>query len=152
MRAAIAGFTGVEHRLEFVRERDGVKWYNDSIASAPERVVAALRSFQEPLVLLLGGRDKKLPWESLAELARSRVKHLVLFGEARTLIQRALAAAGVEPSAYTLCERLEEAVQAAARVSAQGDSVLLSPGCTSFDEFQDFAERGDKFKGWVQDL
>jgi UDP-N-acetylmuramoylalanine--D-glutamate ligase len=152
MRAAIAGFTGVEHRLEFVREREGVKWYNDSIASAPERVIAALRSFDEPVVVLLGGRDKKLPWGALAELARTRVKHLVLFGEARTLIQQALEAAGVEPGAYTVCERLAEAVAVAARVSARGEIVLLSPGCTSFDEFQDFAERGEKFKEWVRRL
>ena len=152
MRAAITDFTGVEHRLEFVREREGVKWYNDSIASAPERVIAALRSFDEPVVLLLGGRDKKLPWEPLAELARTRVRHLVLFGEARTLIRRALEAAGVEPGAYTVCERLAEAVEVAARRSMPGDVVLLSPGCTSFDEFQDFAERGDKFKQWVRSL
>ena len=115
-------------------------------------MLAALRSFDEPVVVLLGGRDKKLPWGPLAEVARTRVKHLVLFGEARTLIQRALAAAGVEPGAYTLCERLAEAVSAAARVSTSGDVVLLSPGCTSFDEFQDFAERGEKFKEWVRTL
>jgi len=152
MRAAIVDFTGVEHRLEFVREREGVKWYNDSIASAPERVIAAVRSFDEPVVVLLGGRDKKLPWGPLAELARTRVKHLVLFGEARALIQQALEAAGVGPGAYTVCERLREAVGVAARRSAPGDIVLLSPGCTSFDEFQDFAERGDKFKEWVKSL
>ena len=150
--AAVRTFRAVEHRLEFVREREGVKWYNDSIASAPERVTAALRSFDEPVVLLLGGRDKKLPWGPLADLARTRVKHLVLLGEARALIQRALEAAGVAPGAYTVCERLREAVDVAARVSAPGDIVLLSPGCTSFDEFQDFAERGEKFKAWVRHL
>jgi UDP-N-acetylmuramoylalanine--D-glutamate ligase len=152
MRAAIAGFTGVEHRLEFVRERGGVKWYNDSIASAPERVVAALKSFDEPLVLLLGGRDKKLPWEGLAHSAKARAKHLVLFGEARTLIQSALEAAGMEAARYTLCAKLAEAVGVAASQAASGDVILLSPGCTSFDEFQDFAERGDRFKEWVQQL
>jgi UDP-N-acetylmuramoylalanine--D-glutamate ligase len=152
MRAAIADFTGVEHRLELVVERGGVKWYNDSIASAPERVMAAVRSFDEPLVLLLGGRDKKLPWEALAQLAKARVKYLVLFGEARTLIQNALEAAGVAPDRYAVCARLAEAVGVAARRAERGDVVLLSPGCTSFDEFQDFAERGDKFREWVQAL
>src|SRR3972149_2718774 len=93
-RAGIEGSTGVERQLEFVRERDGVKWYNDSIASAPERVVAALNSFEEPIVLLAGGRDKKLPWEDFARLATTRVKHLVFFGEAGPLIQRAVEAAG----------------------------------------------------------
>jgi UDP-N-acetylmuramoylalanine--D-glutamate ligase len=150
MRAAIADFTGVEHRLELVVERNGVKWYNDSIASAPERVMAAIRSFDEPLVVMLGGRDKKLPWEALAQLAQKRVKYLVLFGEARTLIQNALEAAGVGPSQYAVCARLAEAVSVAAQAAEPGDVVLLSPGCTSFDEFQDFAERGDKFKEWVK--
>jgi UDP-N-acetylmuramoylalanine--D-glutamate ligase len=152
MRAAIAGFTGVEHRLEFVREHRGVKWYNDSIASAPERVMAALNSFDEPLVLLLGGRDKKLPWETLARQVKTRVKHTALFGEAGELIREALAAAGVEPARYTICARLAEAVAVAAERAEGGEVVLLSPGCTSFDEFQDFAERGEKFKEWVNAL
>ncbi len=152
MRAAIADFTGVEHRLEFVRERNGVRWYNDSIASAPERVIAELHSFDEPLVLLLGGRDKKLPWEALAQLVRTRVKAVLLFGEAGPLIQRALEAAGVEAGRYHLCAKLAEAVAMAAAQAAPGDVVLLSPGCTSFDEFQDFAERGEKFKEWVRAL
>jgi UDP-N-acetylmuramoylalanine--D-glutamate ligase len=129
-----------------------VKWYNDSIASAPERVMAALQSFEEPLVLLAGGRDKKLPWEEFARLARTRVKHLVLFGEAADLIQRALEAAGVPRGQFTRCGPLAEAVQAAAGRAVSGDVVLLSPGGTSFDEFQDFAERGEKFKQWVREL
>jgi UDP-N-acetylmuramoylalanine--D-glutamate ligase len=152
MRAGIEGFTGVEHRLEFVRERGGVKWYNDSIASAPERVVAALKSFEEPIVLLAGGRDKKLPWEEFARLAKTRVKHLVLFGEAGPLIQRAVEAADMERAQYTLCGKLAEAVQVAAGKAGSGDVVLLSPGGTSFDEFTDFAERGEKFKEWVRAL
>ena len=149
MRAGIAGFTGVEHRLEFVREHNGVKWYNDSIASAPERVIAALTAFDKPMVLLVGGRDKKLPWEDLATLAKQRVKYLVLFGEAGPLIQRALEAAQMETTQYTLRPTLAEAVSVAAAKAIPGDIVLLSPGCTSFDEFKDFAERGMKFKEWV---
>jgi len=152
MRAAIAEFTGVEHRLEFVRERDGVQWYNDSMASAPERVIAALKSFDEPIVLLAGGRDKKLPWEGFARLAKTRVKHLVFFGEAGPLIQRAVEAAGMERAQYTRCEKLVEAVSVAVRQASRGDVVLLSPGGTSFDEFKDFAERGEKFKEWVRQL
>jgi len=152
MRAGIEGFTGVEHRLEFVRERDGVKWYNDSIASAPERVVAALNSFEAPIVLLAGGRDKKLPWEDFARLAKTRVKCLVLFGEAGPLIQRAVEAANMDRAQYTLCGKLGEAVRVAAGKAESGDVVLLSPGCTSFDEFTDFAERGEKFKEWVREL
>jgi len=152
MRAGIEGFAGVEHRLEFVRERQGVKWYNDSIATAPERVVAALKSFQEPVILLAGGRDKKLPWAELARLAQAQVKHLVLFGEAGPLIQNAVKTAGLDSARYTLCQTLAEAVNVAAAKAQSGDVVLLSPGGTSFDEFQDFAERGEKFKEWVRKL
>ncbi len=152
MRAGLAGFTGVAHRLELVRERDGVRWYNDSIATAPERVVAALQSFDAPVVLLLGGRDKQLPWEALARLVRQRVKHVVLFGEAAGLIAAALAAAGVPPSRVTRHAHLAEAVPDAAAHAAPGDVVLLSPGGTSFDEFRDFAERGERFRAWVQAL
>lgn len=150
MRAAIDNFTGVEHRLELVRERGGVRWYNDSIATAPERVIAALHSFDEPVVLLLGGRDKKLPWEELARRVRTRVKHSVLFGEAGPLIQRALEAEGV--TALTRTERLREAVMVAAQHADSGDVVLLSPGCTGFDEFKDFAERGEQFRQWVREM
>jgi UDP-N-acetylmuramoylalanine--D-glutamate ligase len=152
MRAAINNFTGVEHRLELVRERNGVRWYNDSIASAPERVIAALNAFDEPAVLLLGGRDKKLPWDELARLVKARVRHSILFGEAGPLIERALAAAEVPAAQRTLTRSLPEAVSLAAAHAQPGDIVLLSPGCTSFDEFKDFAERGEKFREWVRAL
>jgi UDP-N-acetylmuramoylalanine--D-glutamate ligase len=152
MQAGLAGFRGVEHRLEFVAERGGARWYNDSIATAPERVIAAVRSFDEPLVLLLGGRDKKLPWDELAALVREQVKAVVLFGEAGPLIEQALAAAGVPAGRVTRCPTLAQAVPAAAGRAAPGDVVLLSPGGTSFDEFRDFAERGERFKAWLQAL
>ena len=90
MLAGVTGFNGVAHRLEFVDSRNGAAWYNDSIATAPERTMAAIRSFDEPLVLLLGGRDKNLPWEDLAALVHQRVDHVVLFGEAADKIQLAL--------------------------------------------------------------
>jgi UDP-N-acetylmuramoylalanine--D-glutamate ligase len=150
IRAGINNFTGVEHRLELVRERGGVRWYNDSIATAPERVIAALHSFEGPVVLLLGGRDKKLPWADLARLVKARVKYSVLFGEAGLLIQRALEAEGI--TAFTRCARLQEAVTEAARQAQSGEVVLLSPGCTGFDEFKDFAERGERFRQWVSEL
>jgi UDP-N-acetylmuramoylalanine--D-glutamate ligase len=152
MRAGLAGFGGVEHRLEFVREWRGARWYNDSIATAPERVIAALRSFDEPIVLLLGGRDKKLPWYELAGLVRERVKAAVLFGEAGPLIEAALRAAGVPAQARPRFAHLAEAVPAAAALAAPGDVVLLSPGCTGYDEFRDFVERGERFKEWVKGL
>jgi UDP-N-acetylmuramoylalanine--D-glutamate ligase len=150
MRKAIGSFQGVAHRLEFVREREGVKWYNDSIATAPERAIAAIQAFDEPVVLLAGGRDKDLPWGPLARLAVRRVRHVVLFGEARALIERALRAEGY--TAMTACEGLADAVQAAAKVARPGEVVLLAPGGTSFDEFADFAERGEKFRELVRSL
>ncbi len=92
MAAVARSFAGVEHRLELVRERNGVRWYNDSIATAPERAAAALHSFDEPIVLLAGGRDKKLPWADFARLVRRRVRVLILFGEAAGLIAEAMGA------------------------------------------------------------
>jgi len=152
MRAGLVGFRGVAHRLELVRERGGVRWYNDSIATAPERVIAALRSFDEPIILLLGGRDKNLPWADLARLVRERVKTAVLFGQAGPLIEQALADAGVPVSRRLRFDSLAEAVQAAARLAQAGDVVLLSPGATGYDEFKDFAERGEKFRQAVMAL
>jgi UDP-N-acetylmuramoylalanine--D-glutamate ligase len=154
MQAAVSGFHGVPHRLEFVREWHGAAWYNDSIATAPERTIAAIRSFDEPLVLLLGGRDKNLPWGDLAALVHERVDHLVVFGEAAEKIAAAVGAAQPGRRPYTLARAggLHEAIQAAAEVVEPGDVVLLSPGGTSFDEFTDFEQRGERYRQWLNDL
>ena len=115
---------------------------------------ARLLKFDEPMVLLLGGRDKKLPWDSLAELIRQRIDHVVLFGEAAQKIAVAIGGSrkGHRPYTISHCIGLEDAVQAAAKIAEDGDVVLLSPGGTSFDEFKDFAERGESFRKWVQAL
>jgi len=155
MLEAVENFRGVPHRLELVRELRGVKWYNDSIATAPERTMAAIRSFDEPLVLMLGGKDKDLPWDDLATLVRERVDHVVVFGQAAEKILGALGRLGSgekRPYSVQRSEGLKEAVQLAAEVAESGDVVLLAPGGTSFDEFNDFAERGDRFRKWVQEL
>ena len=153
MVSAAEEFRAVAHRLEFVREWNGAQWYNDSIATAPERTMAAIHSFSEPIVLLLGGRDKNLPWEDLAALVRQRVQHVVLFGEAAGIIAAALdQAAGPLPLTVDRCKDLQEAVQAAAKVAGPGSIVLLSPGGTSFDQFYDFEERGKAFRKWVSEL
>ena len=146
-------FSGVEHRLEYVRTRRGVRWYNDSIATTPERVVAALQAFTEPVVLLAGGRDKHLPWAEFAQVARQRVKYLILFGEAAGLIERAMTeqSTGGKPEILN-CGTLDDAVHAAADVAQEGDVVLLSPGGTSFDAFRDFAERGERFRSLARSL
>ncbi|HXF84990.1 MAG TPA: UDP-N-acetylmuramoyl-L-alanine--D-glutamate ligase [Anaerolineales bacterium] len=154
MLSAVEEFRGVPHRLEFVREWRGVRWYNDSIATAPERSMAAIRAFDEPIVLLLGGRDKNLPWEGLMRLANERVDHVVLFGEAAEKIEKTASQLGLSPRRFTLArvQGLREAIQEAARVAEPGDVVLFSPGGTSFDEFKDFEERGERFRAWVQEL
>jgi len=161
MLEAIDNFQGMPHRLELVRELHGVKWYNDSIATAPERSMAAIRSFDEPIVLLLGGKDKDLPWKDLAELVRECVDHVVVFGQAAEKILGALGTSspkgepgsgGKRPYSIQRCEGLQDAVHQAAEVAQSGDVVLLSPGGTSFDQFSDFAERGEWFRTWVQEL
>ena len=154
MEAALKDFHGVAHRLEFVREWKGASWYNDSIATAPERTMAAVRSFDESIVLLLGGRDKNLPWDALAELIRQRVDHVVLFGEASQKIATALGGNrnGGRPYTTSYAFDLKDAVKAASKVVEKGDVVLLSPGGTSYDEFIDFAERGKSFSQWVLEL
>ena len=152
MRAGVDGFRGVAHRLEFVRSWGGADWYNDSIATAPERTIAAIRAFDKPLVLLLGGRDKKLPWDDLAALVHRRVKRVILFGEAADLIAEAIGSPGGTLRSLARCDTLEQAVQTAAEVVEPGDVVLLSPGGTSFDAFRDFAERGEQYRKWVNQL
>jgi len=160
MREAITAFRGVPHRLEWVQTWCGADWYNDSIATAPERVAAAIQAFSSPvdlhrpIVLLAGGRDKKLPWGDLAELIHERVEHLILFGEASGIIAAAVGdlKKGKKPFSINSCASLEQAVRVAAQVAGEGDIVLLAPGGTSFDEFRDFEERGEAFKRWVFNL
>lgn len=154
MQSGVKGFGGVPHRLELVRTWRGSTWYNDSIATAPERTAAAIHSFSEPLVLLLGGRDKNLPWDDLATLIHQRADHVILFGEAAEKIQNAIGPLELGRRPYTLeaCRDLFDAVQAAAQVAQPGDVVLLSPGGTSFDQFTDFEERGERFIEWVNQL
>ena len=160
MREAVVTFSGVPHRLEWVSSWKGADWYNDSIATAPERVVAAIHAFdtpadiQRPIVLLAGGRDKNLPWEDLADLIHARVKHLILFGEAAGKIAAVVNNPKYDQTHFSmkLCTGLEQAVNLAAGVVEPGDIVLLSPGGTSFDEFRDFEDRGEAFKRWVLNL
>lgn len=154
MLETVEEFRGVPHRLELVRELNGVRWYNNSIASAPERTIAVIHAFDEPIVLLLGGRDKKLPWEELMQLVNERVDHVVIFGEAADKIQKTVDSLGLGKKRFTLSRAngLHEAIRQAAEVAEAGDVVLLSPGGTSFDEFKDFEERGERFRTWVQEL
>ncbi len=149
MRAVATSFKGVAHRLQWVGEINGARYYDDSIATAPERLIAALRCFEQPVILLCGGRDKHLPWADAAAQMRARCKRVVLFGEMAPMVADALRAAGVDAAAVTRCDTLEQAVEAARAAALPGDVVLLSPGGTSYDAYKDFAQRGDHFSQLV---
>lgn len=154
VRAVAEEFRGVEHRLQLVGEIDGVRYYDDSIATAPERLAAGLKVFEAPVVLLCGGRDKHLPWEEAAALMLQRCRHVVLFGELGPMVADVLAhlraATPDAPAQWTIAPRLADAFVAARRIARPGDVVLLSPGGTSFDEFRDFAQRGAVFAAMVR--
>ncbi|MBV8085156.1 MAG: UDP-N-acetylmuramoyl-L-alanine--D-glutamate ligase [Chloroflexi bacterium] len=156
IRDVATHFTGVEHRLQLVRELEGVAYYNDSIATAPERTLAALAVFDRPIVLIAGGRDKHLPLEGLADEATRKVKTVVLLGEAGPLLERAFLDGrrrnGSAQPALACASDLKEAVRLAHDAAQPGGVVLLSPACTSYDMFKDFEERGRKFVQYVQEL
>jgi UDP-N-acetylmuramoylalanine--D-glutamate ligase len=152
MLAAVKGFQGVPHRLQTVAERGGVRFVDDSIATAPERSIAALLAYDEPLVLLAGGRDKHLPMREWAALIARRVKHVVLLGEMSDLVADAIRATAPGYAAITRAGSMDEAVRRAADVARSGDIVLLSPGGTSYDMYRDFEERGRDFARAVHAL
>ncbi len=153
MREAIRAFPGVPHRLEIVGELGGVLYCNDSIATAPERAIASLRSFEQPVVLIAGGRNKKLPMGDWAALIRERVDAVVLLGEAADEIERAIReASGGHLPELSRAVSMAEAVRVASEHAAPGSVVLLAPGCTSFDMFKDFEERGECFREAVRRL
>jgi len=135
-------FQGLEHRLEFVREIGGVRFYDDSKGTNVGSVVKSLQSFSEPVILIAGGKDKNGDLSPLKELVRKRVKHLVLLGEAKDRMNRELG--GLTDT--VMARTLEEAVSLARQKAKGGEVVLLSPACSSFDMFKDYKERGRVFK------
>lgn len=179
---AIKNFTGVEHRLEFVRELDGVKYYNDSIGTSPASTIAGLNAFDENIVLLAGGSDKGLDYKEIGETIAQKVGTLILTGPTSEKIENATIIALAEmqkengglqnisaeneienienkiskPLEKDLeiihCSNLEEAVKMAKQKAKSGDIVLLSPASASFDAFKNFEERGNKFKQFVNEL
>ncbi len=154
IREAIIAFKGVPHRLQLVRDWNGIQWFDDSIATAPERSMAAIEAFHEPIVLLLGGKDKNLPWDKLLQVVNQKVEHVILFGAAAETIHDYISAMHFPQQNFTLdiCNHLQEAVMIASKIAEPGDVVLLAPGGTSYDEFKDFEERGEKFQSWVLQL
>jgi UDP-N-acetylmuramoylalanine--D-glutamate ligase len=142
----VEGFGGISHRIEFVAEKNGVRFYDDSKGTNVGAVIRALECFSQPVILLMGGRDKEGDFETLSPLIRERVRELILFGEAREKIDRLIG--GVVHTRLTAT--MKEAVAAARYLASRGDVVLLSPGCASFDEFRDYKDRGRVFQELVR--
>ena len=155
IRTVAKNFGGVEHRIEFVRTLDGVRYYNDSIASSPTRTIAGLRSFREKVILIAGGYDKKIPFDELGVEILQRVKTIILTGATAEIIRRSIELApGYDESCLSIieCDDLKKAVLAARDAAQPGDVILLSPACASFDQFKNFMIRGETFKKIVCEL
>ena len=155
IRSFAGTFQGVEHRIELVRTVDGVRYYNDSIASSPSRTIAGLKSFPEQVILIAGGYDKHIPFDVLGPEIIKHVKHLILTGDTAGKIRAAVEGTeGYEPGKpdITVIEDFKLAVMAARNLAREGDVVLLSPACASFDKFKNFMERGNAFKTIIRGL
>ena len=154
IRQVAKTFGGVEHRIELVRIKNGVKFYNDSIASSPSRTIAGLRSFSEKVLLIAGGYDKHIPYDVLGPEICAHVKQVFLCGATAPQIRAAVESGGDFHGqvALTDCGNFENAVRTAAAVAQKGDIVLMSPASASFDEFKNFMVRGEFFKKIVKEL
>lgn len=152
---AIKQFNGVEHRLEFVREIDGVKWYNDSVSSSPTRTIAGLYSYDENIVLIAGGYDKHLDYTNIAPPILEKVTKLILFGDTKEKIYNAVTLLNKKEHKdidIYICNTLKEVVDKARETAIPGEIVLFSPASASFDMFKNFADRGIQFKNLVNDI
>jgi UDP-N-acetylmuramoylalanine--D-glutamate ligase len=155
IRQVAQTFGGVEHRIELVRIKDGVRFYNDSIASSPSRTIAGLRSFPEKVILIAGGYDKHIPYDVLGPEICTHVKKLFLGGATGKLIEEAVKAAPeYTPGNPEIvdCGDFASAVHAAAAAATDGDVVLMSPASAAFDQFKNFMVRGEFFKKLVREL
>lgn len=143
-------FRGVAHRLELVADKCGVRYYNDSIATTPQRTLAALQSFSEPIILIAGGSTKDLSFAQLASAIHERVKYLILLGDTAPEIRQAVLKLGDFP--LHMVNDLDQAVTLAHSLAEEGEVVLLSPACASFDQYANFMERGHHFRTLVHDV
>ena len=155
VRQVARNFGGVEHRIELVREKDGVRFYNDSIASSPSRTIAGLRSFPEKVILIAGGYDKHIPYDVLGPEICAHVKKLFLGGATGEKIRQAvISCPEYDPESLEIveCGAFEPAVRTAAAAAKEGDVVLMSPASAAFDQFKNFMVRGEYFKKLVKEL
>jgi UDP-N-acetylmuramoylalanine--D-glutamate ligase len=158
IKKAAESFSGVEHRIEFVREVGGVAYYNSSIDSSPTRTIAALNNFESPgngrnIVVILGGYDKKIAFEPLVPVVLKKAKAAVLYGDTKEKIRKSFEKITEEiPDDLQLisADNFDSAVAAASELAESGDIVLLSPACASFDCFKNFEDRGNRFKELVK--
>ena len=152
VRKVASSFGGVEHRIELVRIKDGVRFYNDSIASSPSRTIAGLRSFDQKVILIAGGYDKNIPYDVLGPEICAHVKILVLGGATGPKIREAVENCAGEKPQIIDCADFAAAVQAAADAAQSGDVVLMSPASAAFDQFKNFMVRGAFFKKMILEL
>ena len=155
VRRVARSYGGVEHRIELVREKDGVRYYNDSIASSPSRTIAGLRSFEQKVLLIAGGYDKQIPFDVLGPEICQHTKAVFLNGATADKIRKAIEAAPqYRPGCPEIvdCADFADAVQRSAAAAKTGDVVLMSPACAAFDQFKNFAVRGACFKKLVMEL
>jgi UDP-N-acetylmuramoylalanine--D-glutamate ligase len=148
MRQTLKNFTGLEHRLEWVRTMNGIDFVNDSKGTNVGSVCKSLNTFDQPIILIAGGKDKETDFSPLKNLLKEKVKHLVLIGETRDKFKKVLSGS----FGYEECESLEEAIHSAKAKAEAGDVVLLSPACASFDMFENYEDRGNRFKAIVKNL
>lgn len=155
MRKVAVTFAGVEHRIELVRELNGIKFYNDSIASSPTRTAAGLNSFNQKVILIAGGYDKKIPFDVLAEAGIEKIKTLILMGKTkekiRKVFEKKMEEKGINIPIIEVAS-IEEAVEVSYNCAENGDIITLSPACASFDMFKNFEVRGNTFKEIVNNL
>jgi len=152
IKKVVTNFSGLAHRLEFVREFKGVKYYDDSFGTTPETAIVALKSFDQPKVMILGGYDKGLPFDAMTdEVVKSNVRHAILIGDTAPAIETLLKDRGFTAITDGLKD-MTAIINNAKRVTQPGDVVLLSTGCASFGMFKDYQERGDEFKKAVLEL
>ena len=152
IREAVCSFAGVEHRIEFVEEKRGVRWYNDSKGTNPDAAIRGIRAMDRPTLLIGGGYDKGADYTEWIRAFDGKVKYFALIGQTREKIAAQARETGFPASDIHFFDDLEQAVAACAEAAKEGDAVLLSPACASWGQFKDFEERGERFKEYVRAL
>lgn len=148
----ICRFRGVAHRIEYVCEKNGVKYYNDSKGTNPDAAIKGIQAMNRPTLLIGGGYDKQSTYEEWINAFDGKVRYLILIGQTREKIADAALSCGFPEERIRFCENLEEAVQTCAELAQEGDAVLLSPACASWGQFDNYEQRGDMFRRYAQDL